>query len=261
MEPAIRADVRATLAAGVRAGGFDAAQTLAWAIPVRTVSRLLGLPVDDEPTLRDWLHAVIRRAPDQDRLPPAARAAGDDLRSYFAEHVERRRRIAGDDLLADVVAAEGRGELTGDETPGLCILLYVAGTETVADLIGNALAVLAEHPDQRAALAANPALGPAAVEELVRFESPVQYQVRTATAATELHSVTIPAGSAVALLWGAANRDERRWERPDELDLTRQSWSASRRTTRAEWPGCRSCRHDRVTRRGPPLTLTEQSIE
>ena len=186
MEPAIRADVRATLAAGVRAGGFDAAQTLAWAIPVRTVSRLLGLPVDDEPTLRDWLHAVIRRAPDQDRLPPAARAAGDDLRSYFAEHVERRRRIAGDDLLADVVAAEGRGELTGDETPGLCILLYVAGTETVADLIGNALAVLAEHPDQRAALAANPALGPAAVEELVRFESPVQYQVRTATAATDV---------------------------------------------------------------------------
>jgi cytochrome P450 len=221
MEPAIRADVRATLAGAVRAGGFDAAATLAWTIPVRTISRLLGLPVDDEPTLRGWLQAVIRRVPDQERLPPAARAAGDDLREYFADHVARRRRAAGNDLLADVVAAERRGELSADEIPGLCILLYVAGTETVADFIGNALCVLAEHPGQRAVLAADPALGPAAVEELLRFESPVQYQVRTAVAATELHGITIPAGSAVALLWGAANRDERRWERPDELDLTR----------------------------------------
>jgi FkbM family methyltransferase len=139
----------------------------------------------------------------------------------FADHVASRRRGGGDDLLADVVAAERRGQLADDEIPGLCILLYVAGTETVADFIGNALAALAERADQRAVLAANPALGPAAVEELLRFESPVQYQVRTATAVTELHGVTIPAGGAVALLWGAANRDERRWERPDELDLTR----------------------------------------
>jgi cytochrome P450 len=164
---------------------------------------------------------VIRRAPDHDRLPPDARAAGEDLRGYFADHVARRRHGAGDDLLADVVAAEGRGELSADEIPGLCILLYVAGTETVADFIGNALVALAEHPGQRAALAADPALGPSAVEELLRFESPVQHQVRTATAATELHGITIAAGDAVALLWGAANRDERRWERPDELDLTR----------------------------------------
>ena len=117
MEPAIRTDVRATLAAAVRAGGFDGAATLAWAIPVRTISRLLGLPVDDEPTLRGWLQAVIRRAPDQDRLPPAARAAGDALRSYFDDHVARHRRAAGDDLLADIVAAEERGELAPTRSP------------------------------------------------------------------------------------------------------------------------------------------------
>src|SRR6185312_14619821 len=105
--------------------------------------------------------------------------------------------------------------------PGLCLLLYIAGTETVADFIGNALVALAEHPEQRALLAAEPRRSAAAVEELLRFESPVQYQVRTATFETELHGVTIPAGAAVALLWGAANRDERRWERPDALDLTR----------------------------------------
>jgi cytochrome P450 len=222
MEPAIRTDVRATVGEAVRAGGFDAAATLAWAIPVRTISRLLGLPVEDEPTLRRWLQAVIRRAPEQDLLPPEARAAGDDLRAYFADHVEQRRRSAGDDLLADVVAAERRGELSADEIPGLCILLYVAGTETVADFVGNALVALAEHPGQRTVLAADLALAPAAVEELLRFESPVQHQVRTATADLELHGVAIPAGGVVALLWGAANRDERRWERPDELELTRE---------------------------------------
>jgi cytochrome P450 len=234
MEPAIRTDVRATLTAAVRAGGIDAAQTLAWAVPVRTVSRLLGLPVDDEPMLRGWLQSVIQRTPEHDRLPLAARAAGAELRSYFADHAEARRRAASDDLLADVVVAERCGEVAAEEVLGLCILLYVAGTETVADFIGNALVVLAEHPEQRAALAAEPARASAAVEELLRFESPVQYQVRSATAATELHGVTIPAGSAVALLWGAANRDERRWVRPDELDLTREARLPARRNARAD---------------------------
>jgi cytochrome P450 len=104
----------------------------------------------------------------------------------------------------------------------MCILLYIAGTETVADFIGNALVALAERAEQRALLAAEPERAPAAVEELLRFESPVQYQVRTATSATELHGVQIAAGDRVALLWGAANRDERRWERADELDITRE---------------------------------------
>jgi cytochrome P450 len=222
MEPAIRADVRATLEAAVRTGGLDAAATLAWAIPVRTISRLLGLPLEDEPVLRIGLRAAIAREPGCDRLPAEARAAADRLRAYFAGHVERRRRAGGDDLLADVVAAERSGTLRAGEIPGLCLLLYIAGTETVADFIGNALVALAEHPGQRALLAAQPQRSAAAVEELLRFESPVQYQVRTATAPIELHEVDIPAGSAVALLWGAANRDERRWERPDELDLTRE---------------------------------------
>lgn len=223
MEHAIRADVRSTLQAAAREGGFDAAATLAWAIPVRTISRLLGVPVEDEPKLTAWLRAVIERHAERDRLPATARAAGAGLRSYFVAHVAARRSNLRDDLLSDVVAAQRRRELETDEIPGLCVLLYVAGTETVADFIGNALTVLAEHPEQRALLAAEPARAPAAVEELLRFESPVQHQVRTATAAVELHGVTIPAGSSVALLWGAANRDERRWERPDELDITRET--------------------------------------
>jgi cytochrome P450 len=218
MEPAVRADVRATLRTAAGDGGFDAATALAWAIPVRTVSRVLGVPLEDEPVLRAWLRAAIARAAGSDRLPPAARAAAESLRVYFVDWVGRR----ADGLLADVAAAERRGDVASDEIPGLCVLLYIAGTETVADFVGNALVALAEHPEQRALLAAEPERMPAAVEELLRYESPVQYQVRTATAATELHGVTIPAGDAVALLWGAANRDERRWERADELDVARE---------------------------------------
>jgi cytochrome P450 len=219
METAIRDDVRGVLAAAVRAGGFDAADALAWTIPVWTVSRLLGLPVEDEPTLRGWLRAVIHRDAESDRLPDSARAAAGELRAYLIAHLAQRRAAPGDDLLSDIVAGQARGELDEDELPGLCILLYIAGTETVADFIGNALVALAEHPHQRALLAAEPDRGAAAVEELLRFESPIQYQVRTATVHTELHGQTIAAGDRVALLWGAANRDERRWDRPDELDI------------------------------------------
>jgi cytochrome P450 len=221
-EPAIRADVQRTLAAAVRDGGCDAAAAFAWSLPVRTISRLLGLPVEDEPMLGAALRSVIRRDRDATELPTAARGAGESLRAYFLAHVDERRGGLREDLLSDVLAAEARGELEPAEIPGLCILLYVAGTETVADFVGNALVALAERPDQRALLAADPALAPRAVEELLRFESPVQYQVRTAMAALELHGADIPAGSRVALLWAAANRDERRWERPDELDLTRE---------------------------------------
>jgi cytochrome P450 len=219
MEPAVRADVRAALRAAARDGGFDAAAVLAWAIPVRTVSRVLGVPLEDEPVLRAWLRAAIAREAGSDRLPPAARAAAESLRAYFVDWLGRRD---GDGLLADVAAGARRGDVARHEIPGLCVLLYIAGTETVADFIGNALVALAEHPGQRALLAAEPERMPAAVEELLRFESPVQYQVRTATAAAELHGTTIPAGDTVALLWGAANRDERRWERADELDVRRQ---------------------------------------
>jgi cytochrome P450 len=151
-----------------------------------------------------------------------ARAAARELRGYLGAHLAARRDQRGDDLLSDIIAAQARGELGEDELPGLCILLFVAGTETVADFIGNALVALAEHPDQRALLAAEPERAADAVEELLRYESPVQYQVRTATIDTELHGVTIAAGDRVALLWGAANRDERRWQRADELDVTRE---------------------------------------
>jgi cytochrome P450 len=198
LEPAIRADARALLAVAARDGGFDAAEQLAWPLPVRTISRLLGLPAEDEPVLGEWLRAVIRREPGADRLPDSARAAGERLRAYFLARAASRP----DGLLGDIVGAERRGEIAAAEIPGLCILLYVAGTETVADFIGNALAVLAEHADQRALLAAEPPRIAAAVEELLRFESPVQHQVRSATTELQLHGATIPAGSPVVLLWG-----------------------------------------------------------
>jgi cytochrome P450 len=140
MQATIRDDVREVLAVATQDGGFDAADALAWAIPVRTVSRLLALPMQDERLLRGWLRAVIHREVDSDRLPETARAAGGELRAYLTARLQERRRAPGDDLL----------------------------NETVADFIGNALVALAEHPDQRALLAAQHDLVGAAVEELLR---------------------------------------------------------------------------------------------
>ena len=162
MEPAIRADVRAD------ADGCGQRRRARRRRDARrgrsrcTISRLLGLPLEDEPAPRCGLRAAIANW--LHRLPAAARRAAESLRTYFADHVERRRRAGGDDLLADVVAAQRRGALTCDEIPGLCLLLYIAGTETVADFIGNALVALAEHPEQRALLTAEPQRSAAAVE-------------------------------------------------------------------------------------------------
>jgi hypothetical protein len=221
LEREIRADVRSAVSALAREGDFDAAARLAWSIPVRTISRLLGAPVEDETLLIRRLRTVIRRDVAHDEVPDDARTAAAELREYFLDLVGRRRASGRDDLLSDIVDGEREGRLEQNEVPGLCILLYIAGSETVADFIGNALLLLAEHPDARAALVERRVETAAAVEELLRFESPVQYQVRTATAPAEWHGTTIPAGARVVLLWGAANRDERRWEHAGNLDLAR----------------------------------------
>lgn len=211
LEVAVREDVRAAVADC--AGGFDAAD-LAWSVPVGVIARLLGVDHVDTTTLTGLLKRVIHREPGSDTVGPGPAAAARELGELFAGAANSPR--------SDLMTAIARSrDLRDGELAGLCILLFVAGTETVADFIGNALAVLAEHPDQRERLARDRTLMPAAVEEILRFESPVQHQIRTATRTVELHGATIPRGARIVLLWGAANRDDRRWDRPDELDIER----------------------------------------
>ena len=147
---------------------------------------------------------------------------------YLFDLMTRRRAEPQDDLMTALVNAEiteGDGterRLTDDEVIRFGMLLYVAGTETVAKLLGNAALVLAEHPDQRADMVAHPEVVPNAVEELLRFEPPSPVNGRWTNRDVELHGTTIPAGSKVLMLTGSSGRDERVFADPDRFDVRRE---------------------------------------
>jgi cytochrome P450 len=201
----------------------DLVAELASRLPVLVICDLMGFPTADEPALRQLSDLVLERVPDETSTPRAARDAALEMRAYFAEHLARRRRDGGDDLVTRLALAEG---LTEDEQIGISFLLFEAGNSTTKSLLANALLLLAEHPAEREWLEANPAGTPGAIEEILRFESPVQNMGRVTTAPVELHGETIPAGARVLLVIGAANRDPRVFPDPDRFDLAR----APRRT-------------------------------
>jgi cytochrome P450 len=120
-----------------------------------------------------------------------------------------------------LVAAEEAGEITADELLGSSMLLFVAGITTTSGLISNSLLHLDRFPDQRDLLRSQPSVLPSAIEELLRFDAPIQALARTTTREVIIHDEVIPEGARVALVWASANRDERRWADPDRLDLTR----------------------------------------
>jgi cytochrome P450 len=146
---------------------------------------------------------------------------------YLADLVAARRAEPRDDMISDLVGAEvvdGDGHtrrLTADETTEFAILLYTAGTETVAKLLGNAGVLLAQHPEERAHLVARPEIIPNAIEELLRYEAPSAVQGRWTTTDVTVHDVDIPRDSKVLLLTGSAGRDERAFPEPDRFDVQR----------------------------------------
>jgi cytochrome P450 len=145
------------------------------------------------------------------------------VRDYFASLIAaRRRQTDRDDVLSTLISAESAGDLSHDELLDMCGLLFVAATDTVASAVSNAVILLGTHQDQRAVLRGDPALLPAAVEEVVRYESPVQFLARKTTRPVTLHAVTMPAGEWVLLLHAAANRDERRFDEAESFDITRK---------------------------------------
>jgi hypothetical protein len=155
-------------------------------------------------------------------VPPDAGAAMMNLVALSAQLMTLRRARPTDDILSLLVDVELGGEkLTDAQVIGFCILLISGGHETTAKLIANGVRLFASHPEQRDAVVAEPTLMTPAVEELLRYTSPTQYMTRTTTRDVELHGVTIPADSKVALLLGSGNRDPREFDRPDEFDIHR----------------------------------------
>ncbi len=229
-EGVVRATVRRLIDAWRHRGTVDLAQELAWPTPNAVFFDLLGLPESgpDRARLERWVHELKDRKPDDARLTPVAKAATAGIQSYFVDLLNERRRNPRADLVTHVVTAEIDGVPFADdhiapasEVMGLMMVLFLGGVESTAGLIGTLFKLLAENPDQRAILRARPELIPDAVEEAIRIAAPLQLVGRTTAREVTLHGVTIPAGGRVVLVYGAANRDERRFPDPDRFDVTR----------------------------------------
>ena len=191
-------------------------------LPLAIIFGLLGYPESDQAELLPLLYDVQQRTPGEDEVPQTAIRARSALHAYIEAAAQERRKAPRDDLLSAIVAAEKTGGVTREEVPGMTLLLMIAGWETTAILVTNAIWLLAHHPDQRRMLAEHPDRIPAAVEEVLRFDAPVQHLARLSVEDSELHGETIPAGSRILLLWASANRDERRWDEPDRFDVERE---------------------------------------
>ena len=202
------------------AGGF------ANALPAMIVGEWLGFPRRDVEMVAGTAARFVAREVGNPGMPASAVPALEELRAYVRAAVGRCRKDPSGGVISYVLnGAEEEGfarEAADEMAANMAFFFYVAGTETTAALIGNALLALAEHPDQREVLLRDPDLMPQAVEELLRYESPLQHDMRVATRETEVRGSTIPAGARVMLLLGSANRDEDRWERSEELDVTRE---------------------------------------
>jgi cytochrome P450 len=212
----------------VGAAGFDYVQDFAAQLPSRVISSLVGVaPEEQEPTRR-LVEDMFHIEPGVGMVNDISATAALELVVYLSELVEARRAEPRDDLVSGLVQAEitdgdGTRRLTSDECTEFAILLYTAGTETVAKLLGNAAVVLAANPDQRATLTAEPALIPGAIEELLRLEAPSPINGRWTTRDVELHGTRIPKDSRVLLLTGSAGRDERVFPDPDRFDVHRST--------------------------------------
>jgi len=220
-EPLVRAAATRLIDRFAERGRADFARELARPLPAQMVCTWLGFPEDDHPRLIDWFGHLGDRMPGERFLPPSALAARDAMRAYVDAAAAERRIAPRDDLLSVLVEAETDGRMSHDEVVGLSLLLFLAGITTTAGLISNSLYHLTRFPDQRELMRREPERIPAAIEELLRFEAPIQTLMRTANQDVEVHGMTIPKGGHVSLIWASANRDERRWPDPDRIDITR----------------------------------------
>jgi cytochrome P450 len=230
LEPRIQAVTTELLTAAAGSGELELVSQLAYPLPVRIISGMLGVPVEDHPRFAGWsarlAHSLQPRFgldsdAAQDRAD-AADAASDEFADYFRELIAARRAEPADDLLSGLIRAEDDGEmLTEDELIATCVLLLVAGHETTVGLISNAVLALLRHPDQLALIRADPGLAAGAVEETLRYDAPVQMTARVARGELRVGEVDAPDGALILLLLAATGRDAEVFPDPDRFDISR----------------------------------------
>jgi hypothetical protein len=211
--------------AGADGSAVDLISYYAEPLPVQVIAELLGVPEPDWPLLRPWSNAIVKMY--EYAVSPAQRESAETASREFVEYlrelVAQRRKAPGADLISSLIAetdSEG-GRLTEDELVTTCTLLLDAGHEATVNVVGNGVTALLTQTDQLARLVADPDLVPTAVEELIRYDSPLQLFERTAVSDTEIAGVVVRAGEKIAALLGAANRDPAVFDDPDRFDVAR----------------------------------------
>lgn len=191
-------------------------------LPVAVICRLLGVPAGEATLLKGWADSMLETIPGQVGSTPSALRGAEQLRDYWLAQLNERRKSPKDDILTIIATAVVEDKpLPIDEQVGMCNLVFEAGNATTGTLIANSILALGTLSEQRNWLAANPNAMGDAIEEFLRWESPVQALMRVTKMPVSLHGAEIPAGARVLLVLGAANRDPRVWESPDELRLNR----------------------------------------
>ena len=222
LEQTVHETTRKLLAGLREREAVDIARELAYPLPATVMSGWLGFPAHDHGRLARWHALMVERAPGRVGLTDEGLRAGEEMRAYVREALRGPRTHDEDSLLSVLGDATAAGDLTEDEALGGALLLFVAGISTTSALISNSFLHLHRFGDQLRLLRRSPELIPQAVEELLRFDAPFQWFTRVATRDTEINGAPIPVGGRVVLVWGSANRDERRWPRPDELVIDRE---------------------------------------
>ena len=224
LEPRIRVITDELLDAVIDKGAFDLVQDLAYPLPVIVIAEMLGVDPERRDDFKRWSDDVIHivAAGQNEKRMAQYMESWEAFKAYFVEMVEVRRRAPRDDLVTALVQAqEERDALTLSELLNACLLLLVAGNETTTNLISNGALALLTHLEEAQKVRQEPQLISGTIEEVLRYDSPIQGTFRTTTEAVEVRGATIPEDSKVLLLWGSANRDPEVFPDPDRFDIHR----------------------------------------
>ena len=205
-------------------GGMDLMSEFALLLPVTVIAEMLGVPPEDYEILHGWSRDIgdTLEFLEAEEIGVRGAKATVEFSAYLRELIAERRKAPKEDLISNLIAIEAEGDkLSEDEMVAMCILLLFAGHETTVNLIGNGTLALLRHPDQWAKLKTDPSLVKSAVEEFLRYDSPVQITTRFVMEDTEFAGQKMRKGQSVATMFGAANHDPARFVNPSELDITR----------------------------------------
>jgi cytochrome P450 len=227
LRPRIQQIVDGLIARALPTGSMDLIEEFAYPIPVNVICEMMGVPVQDHERFKGWSLDIARGLdsiwlPPDSEIPRRSSAARHAISEYFRELIAERRRASRGDLLSALIAAEEAGDkLSEDELLATCILILIAGHETTVNLIGNGVLALLRNPSELRRLRQTPALITSAIEELLRYDGPVQRTARVASEDVTLGDRTIAKGEMVMPFIGAADRDPAHFPEPDRLDLGR----------------------------------------